>query len=250
MREENEQLREECIELRDKSKRAWELEVRVRELTQEVEKLKAEIARRKEEEEQQRKAYVEALKSAEDDAKASQAANEVQAVAAAVAAQNADWEARMAAAKAAQDTVRIELESELKVARERIVDLEKEAAASALRRKELEAAAQKAISPPSPPAPSSNGSEDVARLEAELAQAQRIIGELRKKLAELTKVATPNPADDDGKEGFGAFIEMKRENQVLRAQIKDLMRTQQRILGGSSARRVEPGRGLRRKGRR
>ena len=87
--------------------------------------------------------------------------------------------------------------------------MKKEAAASALRRKELEAAAQKAISPPSPPAPSSNGSEDVARLEAELAQAQRIIGELRKKLAELTKVATPNPADDDGKEGFGAFIEMK-----------------------------------------
>ena len=154
-------------------------------------------------------------------------------------------------AKHAQDAARLELEMELTKSKERIATLEHEAAKQLERQ---ETAAEQSLSPPSPPAPSSSSSN--SGLDDELVQARRLIEELRRKLAELTKAATqrpsatPNPADDGGKEGFGAFIEMKRENQVLRAQIKDLMRTQQRILGGSAARRVEPGRGLRRKGRR
>ena len=55
-------------------------------------------------------------------------------------------------------------------------------------------------------------------------------------------MVTPNPADD-GKED-GAFIEMKRENQVLCAQIKDLRIT---ILEGRVRQSPE---GITRKGRR
>ena len=57
--------------------------------------------------------------------------------------------------------------------------------------------------------------------------------------------STENDAGEDG-QGFAGFVKLKRENAVLREQIKDLMQTQRRIL--TSAKRVapRPGRGRRR----
>ena len=248
-REENEALREECIDLREKSKMAWELEVKVRSLNLEVTELKAEIERLKGEESQQRQAYVENLKKVEEDASASAAEAQKLAIGAAVELVKKEWGARLTNAESEHASSKSELERKLSVALENIVQLEKK-----VTQMNAEAVGRIPTAPLSPPAPAlGDGSlEEISRLRAELAQTNVVIEELRNKIAELEgKLSgSKGPADDAGKDGFGAFIEMKRENQVLRAQIKDLMRTQQRILGGSSAKRVDPGRGLRRKVRR
>ena len=78
------------------------------------------------------------------------------------------------------------------------------------------------------------------------AELSRTLDEMKKKLASLENVkpqSAPEPASDGGND-FPAFVKLKRENAILKAQLKDLMVTQKKMLG--SAKRVNMHGGRRR----
>ena len=72
------------------------------------------------------------------------------------------------------------------------------------------------------------------------------LDETHKKLDSLQNAknsSTSEPASDGGND-FPAFVKLKRENAILKAQLKDLMITQKKVLG--SAKRVNMHGGRRR----
>jgi len=261
LQSENEGMREEFVDLRGKAKKAWEFEVSNRSHVLEIEKLREEIERLKVEEKTQRDAYVQNLKQTEEEASLS------------IQQEKDNGKHQLEQAMHDKDTqwqkIVGELTRELQLERERSLQLEDVLTKSAQRCSMLESKVHSSITSSSPPqAPTSpknsnmhNGGIDMRGLEEKILQLESNVKEghatielLKRQLAEkekLLRAATEkdnvDSKDDKEQKGFGAFIDMKRENQVLRAQIKDLMQTQARILSGSSARRVEPGGSRRRR---
>ena len=138
---------------------------------------------------------------------------------------------------------------------DRIAELEDE------NRRLLASAAQAAPPAPISPKLSQSSEAKIEELCAELKLSRSNENDLKAALAALQEKynnllknfealkakhkSTENDAGEDG-QGFAGFVKLKRENAVLREQIKDLMQTQRRIL--TSAKRVapRPGRGRRR----
>ena len=247
LREENEAVREEAMDLRGKAQRAWEFEVSSRELTLEVAELKKEIERLRAEDAKQRAAYVASLSKAESEGAEAAAEKATAAVAAAVQQCNAAWAARvaqedMAGQLTAEKRHTHALAEQLARAEAEITALKQAAAEQAAAQAQMKAPAVLApTSPKSPRAlavPDAEMSRRLAELEAMYTTAKDHIDRLENELAALRK-ATP----EDGEKGFGAFIDVKRENQLLRMQIKDLMlRQQQRsLVAANRVNRVVPG---------
>ena len=228
LQQENENMRAEFMDLRAKSTKAWELEVSNRSHVLEIEKLKEEIDRLKFEDQQQRVEYVKNLKQTETEATAVLEL-EKQHTLVALAAKDSEW----------QQTVD-DLKRCVQQEQARVLELEQLLQQSIQRYDNKVAAASPPRAPTSPKIDTNVLKERIRTLEKAVQEGVHTIEELRKQLAEKENQTTKE--EETGGKGFGAFIDIKRENQVLRAQIKDLMTTQARILGGSSGgRRVQPG---------
>jgi len=245
LKTENDSMREEFVDLRGKAKKAWELEVSNRSQLVEIQELKEEIERLKSEETKQREAYVLNLKQTEKEASIA-ISIEIEKTATliqqAVATNDIKWQAEIDA-----------LNRQIQTEKENVENLEQTLSKSNQKCLLLENRFNSIHSPPkAPSSPRGPAMVDIEELEKqillltkEIKSDKIIIDTLKKQLANKNKEDTKEDEDQD--QGFGKFVKIKRENQVLRAQIKDLMQTQARILGGSSARRVEPGGGRRRR---
>jgi hypothetical protein len=239
---ENESMREEYMDLRTKSQQAWELEVSNRSYVLEIEKLKAEIERLKLEEQNQRDEYVKNLKEAEKEALSS-IETEKETSKDLLQKKDATWQQNVNA-----------LQTELDQERQKNLELEQSLLLSSQHCQSLEiqlknsTATNIATPPRAPSSPKLNVDalkQQIIQLKNQIKEQQVTIERLKQQLIDQNNTNNVDTKEDKDK-GFGAFIDMKRENQVLRAQIKDLMTTQARILGGNKAKRVEPGRRRRR----
>jgi hypothetical protein len=235
IQQENENMREEFMDLREKSTKAWEYEVSNREHVITIQKLKDEIDRLKIEEQKQRDEYVNNLKQTELDASKAIQVEKEQSKKHFIKKEK-EWEKFV-------HTKQMELNNSKK----HILELEQLLKDSTERYKSLEMKLSKTIETTPPPRAPTSPKVNVDELKNQIMKLNTIIKEKNVIIEKLKKeILDKENQNNDGK-GFGAFIDMKRENQVLRAQIKDLMTTQARILGGSKARRVQPGSGRRRR---
>ena len=246
---ENESMREEYIDLREKAKKAWELEVSNRSNLLEIATLKEEINRLKEEEKKQRDAYVANLKEIENE-KLNFIQIEKDKNAKDLQKKTQTWQKEI-----------VSLNEELQLERQRVLQLEDAMTKSAQKYLILENQlnSNSNLSPPRAPTSPRNNEEPAAAdeliklkeqikiLTIKASEDEDIINALKRQLLEKDKEieklknTEKENNENETKKGFGKFIDIKRENQVLRAQIKDLMQTQAKILKGAGGRRVQPG---------